>query len=60
MEQEPSYITLDGTNERVTIGPTPDDNNVPFGIQGDAAGCRTIPWIKSIYISATRWVCQEV
>jgi hypothetical protein len=31
-----TYITLDGTNEQVTIGPTPDDNNVPFAIQGDA------------------------
>jgi len=31
-----TYLTLDGTNERVTIGPTPDDNNVPFGVQGDA------------------------
>jgi hypothetical protein len=31
-----TYLTLDGTNERVTVGPTPNDNNIPFVIQGDA------------------------
>jgi hypothetical protein len=31
-----TYVTLDGTNERVTVGPTPNDNNIPFVIQGDA------------------------